>query len=493
MNLKYPLLFLAGLALQAGTRPALAQSPGVQPGAGQPFPGFPGASAATGGGLQPGSAAPAPTPVQAPGQGASGQGASGQAGDSFALPRTSGTQSPASQIPLAGIQPVDNQAIINGLADAASPAGSQAGSSDSPQEKSRRLAFDSALNGLFPMRPGEIKSLVDRLHENESVIADQQFGNPKAIIKAETISTEPGSDPKTIEMEVGYVTTIEVLDGTGNPWPIQDIGIGGNFEVPAPEEGSNIIRMTPLAKYAVGNMSMRLIGLNTPLSFKLRASTGTVFYRYDARIPKLGPKAVAPLIQHGNDLVAGDSLLMNILDGSPPLSSTRLSVTGVDQRTAAWRIGTKVYLRTPLTLLSPGWEGSVGSGDGTHVYLIPDTPVLLLSDNGNMVHGRIGNNAKVDEQPVPAIEDNLTHPLRTSAAVQEEYDNGTLTRASDDTILPSPSSSRTLIRPIPARATGQAAPAAGNAANGTSPAGAAAGAPAAGARTTASTSTQSAQ
>jgi intracellular multiplication protein IcmK len=207
-----------------------------------------------------------------------------------------------------------------------------------------------------------------------------------------------------------------------------------------------------LAKYAFGNMSIRLVGLITPLSFKLRASSGQVYYRYDAHVPKLGPKAAAPLIDHGNDLVAGDAMLMNILDGMPPISSTRLNVVGVDAQTAAWRIGSKVYLRTPYMLLSPGWDGSVGSGDGTHVYEIPDTPVLLLSDNGNLIHARIGNNAKLDEQPVPAIEDGMAHPLRPSAAVQATDSLISTQPSTDqsniDSSSPIQAPSRTLIRPV---------------------------------------------
>ncbi len=371
------------------------------------------------------------------------------------------------QVPLNGIQPVDNQAIMNGLAEASSESG-QINPND-PAEVSRKAAFNAALNGLFPMRPEEIEALIEKLHANERAIVGPAIGNPKAEVKVETISLEPGAQPREIDTDVGFVTTISILDATGSPWPIQDVGVGGNFDVPAPEEGGNVLRMTPLAKYAVGNMSVRLVGLNTPLTFKLRATTGTIYYLYDARIPKFGPKAAAPLIDHGNDLVAGDALLMSILDGMPPLDSTRLPVTGADQRTAAWRVGTKVYLRTPLTLLSPGWEGSVGSGDGTHVYLIPDTPVLLLSENGNMVHARIGNNAKPDEQPVPAVEDGMAHPLRMSAAVADQQSsNQLITPPGSDQMMPSPNASRTLIRPVPVRApaqnnTSNAAPQAGSA------------------------------
>ena len=350
---------------------------------------------------------------------------------------------------LPGIQAIDNQELANGLAKAAANDGNSA------EDQNRRATVNAALNGIFPLKPDEIQLLIEKLHESQHAIAAPQTANLKAVVKAETIPLEPGAEPKEIDTELGFITTVSLLDATGNPWPIQDIGVGGNFDVPAPEEGGNVLRITPLAKYAFGNLSIRLVGLTTPLSFHLQASNGTVYYRYDARIPKFGPKAAAPLIDRGNDLVAGDAMLMNILDGAPPLDATRLPVTGVDTRTAAWRIGTRVYLRTPLMLLSPGWDGSVGSGDGTHVYLIPDTPVLLLSDNGNLVHARIGNNSKPDEQPVPAIEDGRAHPLRTSAATAQAQ--GDLMTDSSQSIMPTPASSRTLIRPVQSRSAAGAA------------------------------------
>jgi intracellular multiplication protein IcmK len=367
------------------------------------------------------------------------------------MPNNSGTGGlDANGVPSGSIPPVD-ATLMNGLGQ------------DADGDAAHRALFKAALNSVFPFSPDEIQQLFDKMHENQSAMAVPSMGNPKAEVKAETIPLEPGAEPPVIELDTGYVTTVSFLDSSGNPWPIQDIGVGGNFDVPAPDEGGNVLRMTALAKYSLGNMSVRLVGLTSPLSFRLRATTGRVFYRYDARIPRSGPRAAPPLIEHGNDLAAGDSLLMAFLDGAAPLNSTRLTVTGVDDRTAAWRLDDIVYVRTPYTLLSPGWNGSVGSGDGTRVYSIADTPVLLLSDNGNLIHARIGNNARTDQEPVPAIEDGLAHPMHVS-------DDNTNSSGGQLTTRPgyamtSSYPSRTLIRPV--QTAGQGAQATSNN-NGTS-------------------------
>jgi intracellular multiplication protein IcmK len=349
------------------------------------------------------------------------------------------------------VNPIDNQAIGNTLAQATQPA-------PTAQQATHNAAFDSALNGTLPLSPSDIRTLLERLNESQAAAAQPTGIVPRAEVKAETISLDPGAEPPEIDTESGYVTTVSFLDATGSPWPILDVGVGGNFDVPAPEQGGNVLRISPLSRYASGNLSVRLVNLTTPLSFRLRSGTDKVYYRYDARVPKFGPQASSPLIDHGiNTLEAGDAMLMNVLDGAPPTDSTRLAVTGTDQRSAAWRIGGKVYLRTPLSLLSPAWEGSVSSGDGTHVFVIPDTPVLLLSDNGVLVHARLSNRVKPDGEPLPAIEDGEAHPLRPAAASQRDITAPLITpvnagasaqgTGSDQTIA-SPNPSRTLIRPV---------------------------------------------
>ena len=73
-----------------------------------------------------------------------------------------------------------------------------------------------------------------------------------------------------------------------------------------------------------------------------------------------------------------------------PQGATKLSVgLGGDGRTTAYKLNGMTYLRTPYTLLSPGWSSSMSSADGMNVYEIKDTPVVILSENGKMVRLRL--------------------------------------------------------------------------------------------------------
>jgi len=265
----------------------------------------------------------------------------------------------------------------------------QAQTQEQIQQEIRQEAFDAAITGLFPLTPDEIRTLLEKYDETNEAVKEPVDGYPQPEVGVKTVSLDPGAMPAQVKTAVGYVTTVNVLDTTGAPWPIQDVTWAGDFEIVQPEEGGHIIRIIPLDHHAYGNMSIRLLTLKTPVTLSLRVGHDTVHYRMDVRIPEFGPFAEAPLIDGSNDLVAGNETLTTILDGVPPQGAVRLAVSGVDGRTSAYVLNGMTYVRTPLTLLSPGWMSSVSSADGMNVYALNETPVLLLSDEGKFQRARL--------------------------------------------------------------------------------------------------------
>lgn len=256
-------------------------------------------------------------------------------------------------------------------------------------EEIRREAFDAAITGLFPLSPDNIKDLLKEYDKTKRAVEEPVYGVPTPRVNVETISLDPGVPPMSLKTAVGHITTVNILDVTGAPWPIQDISWAGDFEVIEPEEGGHIIRITPMGFSAYGNMSIRLLTLKTPITIMLTTGKDEVQYRVDARIPEYGPFAQAPLIDGGTERVAGNATIMAVLDGTPPSGAERLDVSGVDGRTTAYKIRNLTYVRTPLTLLSPGWEQSVSSADGMNVYALDETPILLLSDKGRFMRASV--------------------------------------------------------------------------------------------------------
>lgn len=258
----------------------------------------------------------------------------------------------------------------------------------------KRKAFEAGLEQLMPLEPEQIRELLNEFKINRQA-SEQPVAVPKPKIEVKTVSMDPSAEPIKIKTASGYVTTVTILDSTGAPWAIQDVSWAGKFSVTGGDAGSHILRVVPESAHGVGNISIRLVDLITPITLSLTTGLDEVHYRFDARVPKLGPLAKAPLIDNSaiqSTASAGsDTRMVKFLEGTPPRDANKLILNGVDERTNAWRAGDNIYLRTPLTLLSPSWDASVSSADGMNVYSLTDAPVLLLSDQGRMVKAYVVN------------------------------------------------------------------------------------------------------
>ena len=281
----------------------------------------------------------------------------------------------------------------NQLAAQAEQAAEQAQNDADAEIRKRELdhnikSFDRAASGLMPLSPNQIREFMKKLQRTQDASLFPYEGTPKGLTRISTLSLDPGVEPPQVNLNTGFVTTITIVDATGEPWPIMDVGVGGNFEVSPTTSGSHVVRIMPLTRVGVGDLSVLLKDLPTPVIFRLASGGPNVDLRYDARIGKMGPGAKPQIINRPR-LAAGDETLTLILENAAPDTAKRLKINGLDTRSKAWGLGDKVYVRTPLTLLSPAWNASVASADGTNVYEIGTAPVLLMSDNGAMVRAQI--------------------------------------------------------------------------------------------------------
>lgn len=264
-------------------------------------------------------------------------------------------------------------------------------SADELENSFRKEAFDQALKQLMPLKPAEIRSVLE--HYDRTVESTElpvhPYPRPESVVQ--NVSLDPGVLPLTVKLAYGYVTTLSMLDSSGSPWPIEDISWVGDFNITEStvDKATHMLRVSPGGKFAHGNVSMRLVGLDAPVIMTFETGRDIVHYRFDAVIPKRGPGAKMPLINNGITLAAGDPDMSVALGGVIPEGADILNVSGVDGRTTAYVYNGMTYVRTPLTLLSPGWDSSVASADGTKVYALEETPVILLSDRGRMVRAHL--------------------------------------------------------------------------------------------------------
>lgn len=248
-------------------------------------------------------------------------------------------------------------------------------------------AFKDMTKSLYPLSPEQIVHLKQTYHTSEYAQASTAGTPPKPTATSQFVNLSPGSTPPVIRLSQGFVSSLVFLDSTGAPWPISayDLGDPSSFNIQW-DKTSNTLMIQAIKLYNYGNLAVRLRGLNTPVMLTLIPGQKAVDYRVDLRVQGYGPNAKNLPLEEGIPPSASD-LLLHVLDGVPPAGSQRLVVSGGDAR--AWLSNEKMYVRTNLTILSPGWLASMTSADGMHAYEMQRSPVLLVSWHGKVMQLKV--------------------------------------------------------------------------------------------------------
>ncbi|WP_115304000.1 DotH/IcmK family type IV secretion protein [Legionella beliardensis] len=248
-------------------------------------------------------------------------------------------------------------------------------------------AFEGVARQLFPLTPEQTIRLKQLFHTSEYAQASPAGTPPKPTATSQFVNLSPGSTPPVIRLAQGFVSSLVFLDSTGAPWPISayDLGDPSSFNIQW-DRTSNTLMIQATRLYNYGNLAVRLRGLNTPVMLTLIPGQKAVDYRVDLRVQGYGPHAVSMPTEVGPPPSAND-ILLHVLDGVPPGGSQRLIVSGGDAR--AWLLNNRMYVRTNLTILSPGWISSMTSGDGMHAYEMQKSPVLLVSWHGKVMQLKV--------------------------------------------------------------------------------------------------------
>lgn len=274
-------------------------------------------------------------------------------------------------------------------------------------------AEQQAVQSAIPLTPDEIQALANRYNATRQ--AEEQAVTPMAVplSRQVNVSFAPGAAVSIINTVKGYPTAVSFFDSTGQPWPIEwdtnsdPAAISGSqscnapqsqggpsvvaigFFICTPTKGSNVLEITPLSLAPRGGLVVSLQNAQKPLTFLLMSGGG----RYDAdlsvHVAERGPNAQIQIMTQPDAPDTGAAYLTSMLNDVPPADATPLSVAGVSpDALQAWRLGGNVYLRTQYTLLSPEWTASEAEA-GTTVYAVPNTPVVLLSNNGQTVSAQL--------------------------------------------------------------------------------------------------------
>jgi len=248
-------------------------------------------------------------------------------------------------------------------------------------------AFNALMRQNIPLNPKQVIKLRQLIDNSQRAAAIPATVPPKPVSTTIMMNLAPGTTPPAIRLSQGYVTSLVFVDSTGAPWPIAAFDVGDPKASRIQWDGkSNVLIIQGVNPYGDSDLVVRLAGLMTPITLELVSGQRVVDFRTDIHVAGIGPNA--------KDLPTGTGLpnsanqvLLDVLDGVGPAGSKLLTVTGGDCQ--AWLFGDKMYLRTRLTVLSPGWVGRMVSPDGMYAYEIQRSATVLVSRYGTPVELRI--------------------------------------------------------------------------------------------------------
>lgn len=276
------------------------------------------------------------------------------------------------------------------------PSQPTASEQDAEQNIINKQAFKGLVHSIMPLSPDQIHSLrsdYDKTKRAAAVYPGE--APPKLTSSSIQVDMSPGSTPPVIRLQKGMLTSVVFIDSTGEPWPISNYSFGDtkDFNIQASSNDAskqNVLSMQGLSDYRQTDVEVGLRGLNTPIMLQLVTGQQSTDAQVQVHVPGLGPNASGDFQTLPS---AGNPHLLSILDGIPPQGAKPLAVVGSDgeANTACqvWVDGNNMFVRSRMTLLSPGWASTMSSADGTHAYVVAKAPVLLMMLNGQIVHLRL--------------------------------------------------------------------------------------------------------
>jgi len=255
---------------------------------------------------------------------------------------------------------------------------------DNPQISVKEEAFGELLNKRFPLTPEQTKRLHLEYTKNAEAINSSATVPPQPISSTINLDLSPGAGLPVVRLAPGFVSSLVFVDSTGQPWPVADYSLGNptDFNIQW-DSKTNALFVQNLKEHITANIAIRLAKLEIPIMLSLVTGQREVDYRVDVQVPGRGPNALVPIMDN-TIIPETNNFLLSLLDGIPPAGSIEIGVS--DGYGKAWLFNNRLYFRTNLTLLSPAWSATVSSGDGTRVYELVQTPLLIASKGGRTVN-----------------------------------------------------------------------------------------------------------
>jgi len=256
-----------------------------------------------------------------------------------------------------------------------------------PSDSDADEAFNSMVKQSMPLTPRQVVRLRQLIDQSQRAAVVPATVPPRPISSTLMVNLAPGATPPAIRLAKGYVTSLVFVDSAGAPWPLSAYDLGDPKMTTVNWDGkSNVLLIQANSAYGDSDLVLRLVGLPTPVTLELVSGQKVVDYRTDIHVSGFGPNSKN--LPVGSNLPSSaNQALLGVLDGIAPSNSRALSVKGGD--CMAWLSGNKMFLRTRMTVLSPGWTDRMVSPDGMIAYQMQASSSVLVSRYGEPVELKV--------------------------------------------------------------------------------------------------------
>lgn len=228
------------------------------------------------------------------------------------------------------------------------------------------------------------------------------------------LDLEPGGVAPRISIARYQSTAVSFVDAFGNPWPIRRVSnfmggliaidrATGDDEVVSDDPQAGSFTVTALSHGVVGNITVYLVGLSTPISLIVEGKSGIFHRTATMRVNEAGPQTdlAQMFADSGNAVRVGVPVsvdLNNALYGVTPSGATPMVLTGGEGR--AWVKGDHMYVQTSLAIFSPAIIDTAYGNGRFRAYQLPLAPLVM----GTNIAGQTVT-MRIERTPMSALDD----------------------------------------------------------------------------------------
>lgn len=248
---------------------------------------------------------------------------------------------------------------------------------------------NEAVDRVSPLTSGEVRELRRTLDERAAASVENVTGRAPArpVTTVYNADLSPGAMPMPVRIDRNQGSIVSFLDAAGRPWPVVTSENFASKQLVvtkftahqlsvALKEGSGALPVNAFLPVA-------LEGLPTVVTLNVLSQQREVDAQVNVVVPRYNgtPPGAVGLLQGQPSLTAGD--LMLYLLRTPPTGAQPLTIEGLPGA-LAWQLNaSRMILRTTANVVT-GYFRQQGLGDGMTVYELPATPIVRVSENGQI-------------------------------------------------------------------------------------------------------------